>query len=112
MSSLVRFYYSWKKSRSKTSLMDRQSRKARRDREDRWVWDNRQTGTSSVLTLMLEYSGYSSDDETEEPTLNPPGVAQLDPLKEEKKEVRSCRTIRSYLYLLVSLDHQRVVLLD
>lgn len=37
MSSLVRFYYSWKKSRSKTSLMDRQSRKARRDRDDRWV---------------------------------------------------------------------------
>lgn len=39
MSSLVRFYYSWKKSRSKTSLMDRQSRKARRDRGDRWVWE-------------------------------------------------------------------------
>uniref|UniRef100_A0A3Q3L1R9 REST corepressor 1 n=1 Tax=Mastacembelus armatus TaxID=205130 RepID=A0A3Q3L1R9_9TELE len=27
MASLVRFYYSWKKSRSKTSLMDRQTRK-------------------------------------------------------------------------------------
>lgn len=35
MASLVRFYYSWKKSRSKTSLMDRQTRKHKRDRDDR-----------------------------------------------------------------------------
>lgn len=49
MSSLVRFYYSWKKSRSKTSLMDRQSRKARRDRGDRWVWEaGRQAGSQTV----------------------------------------------------------------
>ncbi|XP_075883861.1 REST corepressor 1 isoform X2 [Nelusetta ayraudi] len=61
MSSLVRFYYSWKKSRSKTSLMDRQSRKARRDRGD-------------------------SDEEAEDHNVNPPGEAELDPLKDEKKE--------------------------
>ncbi|XP_034064355.1 REST corepressor 1 isoform X3 [Gymnodraco acuticeps] len=35
MASLVRFYYSWKKSRSKTSLMDRQTRKNKRERDDR-----------------------------------------------------------------------------
>lgn len=35
MASLVRFYYSWKKSRSKTSLMDRQTRKHKRERDDR-----------------------------------------------------------------------------
>ncbi|XP_067334868.1 REST corepressor 1 isoform X2 [Channa argus] len=34
MASLVRFYYSWKKSRSKTSLMDRQTRKHKRERGD------------------------------------------------------------------------------
>lgn len=34
MASLVRFYYSWKKSRSKTSLMDRQTRKHKRDRDN------------------------------------------------------------------------------
>lgn len=33
MASLVRFYYSWKKSRSKTSLMDRQTRKHKRERD-------------------------------------------------------------------------------
>ena len=33
MASLVRFYYSWKKSRSKTSLMDRHARKHRRERD-------------------------------------------------------------------------------
>ncbi|KAM8833632.1 REST corepressor 1 [Synchiropus picturatus] len=33
-SSLVRFYYSWKKSRSKTSLMDRQTRRHKRSRDD------------------------------------------------------------------------------
>ena len=37
MASLVRFYYSWKKSRSKTSLMDRQTRKNKRERDDRWA---------------------------------------------------------------------------
>ncbi|XP_056151566.1 REST corepressor 1 [Lampris incognitus] len=34
MASLVRFYYSWKKTRSKTSLMDRHARKHKRDREE------------------------------------------------------------------------------
>nr|XP_057946216.1 REST corepressor 1-like [Doryrhamphus excisus]XP_057947001.1 REST corepressor 1-like [Doryrhamphus excisus] len=34
MASLVRFYYSWKKSRTRTSLMDRQHRKVKRDRDD------------------------------------------------------------------------------
>ncbi|XP_062252842.1 REST corepressor 1 isoform X2 [Platichthys flesus] len=34
MASLVRFYYSWKKSRSKTSLMDRQTRKHKRERDN------------------------------------------------------------------------------
>ncbi|KAK0149124.1 REST corepressor 1 [Merluccius polli] len=33
MASLVRFYYSWKKSRSKTSLMDRHARKHKRERD-------------------------------------------------------------------------------
>uniref|UniRef100_W5KM25 REST corepressor 1 n=1 Tax=Astyanax mexicanus TaxID=7994 RepID=W5KM25_ASTMX len=34
IASLVRFYYSWKKTRSKTSVMDRHARKQKRDRED------------------------------------------------------------------------------
>ncbi|KAM8914541.1 REST corepressor 1 [Spinachia spinachia] len=64
MASLVRFYYSWKKSRSKTSLMDRQTRKHKRERED-------------------------SDDEVEERNINPPADFELDPNKDNKKELSS-----------------------
>ncbi|XP_075993421.1 REST corepressor 1 [Genypterus blacodes] len=64
MSSLVRFYYSWKKSRSKTSLMDRHTRKHKRERDD-------------------------SDDEVEEGNGNSPSDSEFDPTKEDKKEVGS-----------------------
>uniref|UniRef100_A0A3Q1JVQ5 REST corepressor 1 n=1 Tax=Anabas testudineus TaxID=64144 RepID=A0A3Q1JVQ5_ANATE len=59
MASLVRFYYSWKKSRSKTSLMDRQTRKHKRERGD-------------------------SDDEVEDG--NSPSDSEFDP--NNKKEVK------------------------
>ncbi|XP_049452965.1 REST corepressor 1 [Epinephelus fuscoguttatus] len=64
MASLVRFYYSWKKSRSKTSLMDRQTRKNKRERDD-------------------------SDDEVEDGNPNPPSESEPDPNKDDKKEVSS-----------------------
>uniref|UniRef100_A0A3P9ILR0 REST corepressor 1 n=1 Tax=Oryzias latipes TaxID=8090 RepID=A0A3P9ILR0_ORYLA len=64
MASLVRFYYSWKKSRSKTSLMDRQNRKQKRERGD-------------------------SDEEGEEGNANPTSDLEFDANKDEKKEV-SC----------------------
>uniref|UniRef100_A0A3Q1B6S6 REST corepressor 1 n=1 Tax=Amphiprion ocellaris TaxID=80972 RepID=A0A3Q1B6S6_AMPOC len=67
MASLVRFYYSWKKSRSKTSLMDRQTRKHKRERDD-------------------------SDDEVEEGNGNPPSDSELDANKDYKKEVNSLLT--------------------
>lgn len=57
MASLVRFYYSWKKSRSKTSLMDRHARKHKRERD--------------------------SEDEVEEATANAPSDTEYqDPTKE------------------------------
>lgn len=65
MASLVRFYYSWKKTRSKTSLMDRQTRKQKRERDD-------------------------SDEEVEEGNINnPPSDSELDPNKDNRKEM-SC----------------------
>lgn len=45
---------------------------------------------TSLLSLMPECPGCSSDEETEEQNLNPPGEAELDPVKDEKKEVSSC----------------------
>nr|XP_020477028.1 REST corepressor 1 [Monopterus albus] len=63
MASLVRFYYSWKKSRSKTSLMDRQTRKHKRERDD-------------------------SDDEVEDSNGHPPSDSEFDQNK-DKKEISS-----------------------
>ncbi|KAA0711225.1 REST corepressor 1 [Triplophysa tibetana] len=61
IASLVRFYYSWKKTRSKTSVMDRHARKQKREREE-------------------------SDEEPEENRCISPGNAACEPNKEEKKE--------------------------
>lgn len=61
IASLVRFYYSWKKTRSKTSVMDRHARKQKRDRED-------------------------SDEEAEETNCTTPPDPQVEVNKEEKKE--------------------------
>ncbi|CAK6984569.1 REST corepressor 1, partial [Scomber scombrus] len=61
MASLVRFYYSWKKSRSKTSLMDRQTRKHKRERDD-------------------------SDEEVEDSNPIPPSDPELNQTKDDKKE--------------------------
>uniref|UniRef100_A0A671MUU3 REST corepressor 1-like n=1 Tax=Sinocyclocheilus anshuiensis TaxID=1608454 RepID=A0A671MUU3_9TELE len=60
IASLVRFYYSWKKTRSKTSVMDRHARKQKRDREE--------------------------SDDGEENNCISPGDAELEPNKDEKKE--------------------------
>ncbi|XP_071768747.2 REST corepressor 1 [Centroberyx gerrardi] len=64
MSSLVRFYYSWKKSRSKTSLMDRHARKHKRERGD-------------------------SEDEVEDSNGHTPIDSEFGPTKDDKKEVGS-----------------------
>lgn len=61
IASLVRFYYSWKKTRSKTSVMDRHARKQKRDRED-------------------------SDEEGEETNCTTPPDPEVEVNKEEKKE--------------------------
>ncbi|KAM4625005.1 REST corepressor 1 [Polymixia lowei] len=67
MASLVRFYYSWKKSRSKTSLMDRHARKHKREREE-------------------------SEDEVEENTGNFPSDMEYEPVKGDRKELGSERS--------------------
>uniref|UniRef100_A0A671X3Z9 REST corepressor 3 n=1 Tax=Sparus aurata TaxID=8175 RepID=A0A671X3Z9_SPAAU len=65
ISSLVKYYYSWKKTRSRTSLMDRQARKlANRSNQD------------------------DSDEEMEEANPIEANDSDYDPNKEAKKEVR------------------------
>uniref|UniRef100_A0A2K6LZA1 REST corepressor 1 n=1 Tax=Rhinopithecus bieti TaxID=61621 RepID=A0A2K6LZA1_RHIBE len=62
IASLVKFYYSWKKTRTKTSVMDRHARKQKREREE-------------------------SEDELEETNGNNPIDIEVDQNKESKKEV-------------------------
>ncbi|XP_020357040.1 REST corepressor 1-like isoform X1 [Oncorhynchus kisutch] len=65
IASLVRFYYSWKKTRSKTSVMDRHARKQKREREER----------------------YENENEAEETNGNTPRDVVYEPNKDEKKEL-------------------------
>ncbi|MEE6493722.1 hypothetical protein FKM82_016927 [Ascaphus truei] len=68
IASLVKFYYSWKKTRSKTSVMDRHARKQKRERE-------------------------GSGDEMEEANGNNPVDIEVEQQKEPKKEVPKNDTV-------------------
>ncbi|XP_049646314.1 REST corepressor 1 [Suncus etruscus] len=68
IASLVKFYYSWKKTRTKTSVMDRHARKQKREREE-------------------------SEDELEETNGNNPIDIEIDQNKESKKEVPPSETV-------------------
>ncbi|XP_059541847.1 REST corepressor 1 isoform X2 [Myotis daubentonii] len=68
IASLVKFYYSWKKTRTKTSVMDRHARKQKREREE-------------------------SEDELEEANGNNSIDLEIDQNKESKKEVPPAETV-------------------
>uniref|UniRef100_A0A8C5WIY0 REST corepressor 1 n=1 Tax=Leptobrachium leishanense TaxID=445787 RepID=A0A8C5WIY0_9ANUR len=68
IASLVRFYYSWKKTRSKTSVMDRHARKQKRERE-------------------------GSGDELEEANGAKPMDVEVEPQKEPKNEIPKNDTV-------------------
>ncbi|XP_067895065.1 REST corepressor 1 isoform X3 [Heterodontus francisci] len=75
IASLVKFYYSWKKTRTKTSVMDRHARKQmKRDKE-------------------------GSGDEIEESNANTASIVdnEIDPSKEAKKEQQGSQTVKSVL---------------
>ncbi|KAM3852897.1 REST corepressor 1 isoform 2-T2 [Vipera latastei] len=68
IASLVKFYYSWKKTRTKTSVMDRHARKQKREREE-------------------------SEDEMEEANGNNPIDIEAEQNKETQKEIPPVETI-------------------
>ncbi|XP_030414563.1 REST corepressor 1 [Gopherus evgoodei] len=68
IASLVKFYYSWKKTRTKTSVMDRHARKQKREREE-------------------------SEDEMEETNGTNPVDIEVEQNKESKKEVPPPETL-------------------
>ncbi|XP_056225273.1 REST corepressor 3 isoform X1 [Seriola aureovittata] len=81
ISSLVKYYYSWKKTRSRTSLMDRQARKlaSRNNQDDRY--------RSCSVSATAENSKTSCfDEEMEEANPIEANDSDYDPNKEAKKE--------------------------
>ncbi|XP_028675992.1 REST corepressor 3 isoform X1 [Erpetoichthys calabaricus] len=72
ISSLVKYYYSWKKTRSRTSLMDRQARK-----------------------LANRSTHEESDEEMEEANPNEANDSDYDPSKETKKETHSEQPVQT-----------------
>ncbi|XP_061535456.1 REST corepressor 3 isoform X1 [Phycodurus eques] len=84
ISSLVKYYYSWKKTRSRTSLMDRQARKlANRSNQG----DRKVHGTGGAKRRTQENrKTYSSRDEMEEANTMETNDSDYDPNKEAKKE--------------------------
>uniref|UniRef100_A0A2K5R015 REST corepressor 3 n=1 Tax=Cebus imitator TaxID=2715852 RepID=A0A2K5R015_CEBIM len=74
IASLVKYYYSWKKTRSRTSLMDRQARK-----------------------LANRHNQGDSDDDVEEPHPMDGNDSDYDPKKEAKKEVQNAKQVNSAL---------------
>ncbi|XP_077638021.1 REST corepressor 3 isoform X4 [Lonchura striata] len=74
IASLVKYYYSWKKTRSRTSLMDRQARK-----------------------LANRNNQGDSDDDIEEAHPMDGNDSDYDPKKEAKKEVQNAKQVNSAL---------------
>ncbi|XP_043399632.1 REST corepressor 3 isoform X4 [Chelonia mydas] len=74
IASLVKYYYSWKKTRSRTSLMDRQARK-----------------------LANRNNQGDSDDDVEEAHPMDGNDSDYDPKKETKKEVQNAKQVNSAL---------------
>ncbi|XP_072842793.2 REST corepressor 1 isoform X4 [Pogona vitticeps] len=72
IASLVKFYYSWKKTRTKTSVMDRHARKQKREREE-------------------------SEDEIEEANGTNPIDIEVEQNKESKKEIQNIKQTNSAL---------------
>uniref|UniRef100_A0ABM5FBL1 REST corepressor 1 isoform X3 n=1 Tax=Pogona vitticeps TaxID=103695 RepID=A0ABM5FBL1_9SAUR len=72
IASLVKFYYSWKKTRTKTSVMDRHARKQKREREE-------------------------SEDEIEEANGTNPIDIEVEQNKENKKEIQNIKQTNSAL---------------
>ncbi|XP_039569950.1 REST corepressor 2-like [Passer montanus] len=77
--SLVKYYYSWKKTRSRTSVMDRQARRllGRRDRDDRPARDPQNTLKPTLkpaLGPQIHSETHHGPPNTPETSPDPPGT--------------------------------------
>ena len=64
IAQLVKYYYSWKKTRTRTSLMDRQARKLQASRDDKETSaDNKQQKDANDKTGNIEEVAISDDED-------------------------------------------------
>ncbi|XP_053568366.1 REST corepressor 3 isoform X2 [Bombina bombina] len=88
IASLVKYYYSWKKTRSRTSLMDRQARKLAAKNNP-----GESPSVACSLQSMCVSKGadcYKGDDDMDETNPKDGNDSDYDPKKESKKEAESC----------------------
>nr|XP_060611119.1 REST corepressor 1 isoform X2 [Anolis sagrei ordinatus] len=83
IASLVKFYYSWKKTRTKTSVMDRHARKQKREREESEDEMEETNGTNPI------------DIEVEQNKESKKEVPPVEPIPQVKKEKHSSQAAKN-----------------
>ncbi|XP_043917636.1 REST corepressor 3 isoform X2 [Protopterus annectens] len=102
IASLVKYYYSWKKTRSRTSLMDRQARKL----ANRSNQDERNPKTQDNFEILD--NAHFFDDDIEDANPNDGNDSDYDPQKETKKEVTVEQPIQTSKLGLGRREHQNL----
>ncbi|XP_032995189.1 REST corepressor 1 isoform X1 [Lacerta agilis] len=87
IASLVKFYYSWKKTRTKTSVMDRHARKQKREREESEDEIEEANGTNPI-DIEVEQN---KENKKEISTLQVPPVETVPQVKKEKHSTQAAK---------------------
>nr|XP_028561159.1 REST corepressor 1 isoform X1 [Podarcis muralis] len=87
IASLVKFYYSWKKTRTKTSVMDRHARKQKREREESEDEIEEANGTNPI-DIEVEQN---KENKKEISTLQVPLVETVPQVKKEKHSTQAAK---------------------
>ncbi|XP_077179853.1 LOW QUALITY PROTEIN: REST corepressor 1 [Paroedura picta] len=87
IASLVKFYYSWKKTRTKTSVMDRHARKQKREREESEDEMEEANGTNPI-DIEVEQN---KESKKEASTLQAPPAEAIPQVKKEKHSSQAAK---------------------
>nr|XP_060611111.1 REST corepressor 1 isoform X1 [Anolis sagrei ordinatus] len=88
IASLVKFYYSWKKTRTKTSVMDRHARKQKREREESED-EMEETNGTNPIDIEVEQNKESKKE------VSTPQVPPVEPIPQVKKEKHSSQAAKN-----------------
>ncbi|XP_062974141.1 REST corepressor 1 isoform X1 [Elgaria multicarinata webbii] len=87
IASLVKFYYSWKKTRSKTSVMDRHARKQKREREESED-EMEEANGANPIDIEVEQN---KETKKEISTLQVPPAETIPQVKKEKHSTQAAK---------------------